>query len=788
MTSGWPFAPGDVPAGEGEAKVAAARARFRLTEATDRAQFELGYAMLEHQFGPAGEIERFDTLRSWFEGGWRTAKGQRVEAKYHLLLARDADGAVAGVRDCFVTRDPERSRVVVLLSHSLVAPPWRRTGLAALLRAAPIALARAAAPGAPILLAAEMEMVHAHDRATVVRYVSYGRAGFRVIPPTILPYAQPDFRDFSSLDAEPVPLPFITVVRQVGAEARRDIHRADVVAMLEHIQAIHAVEVKDDQLAPIRAHALRPLVADGRDPLPLIAPPDTTERVEELAPLLWSVVHPLYPPRWWGDARPRDPAGDLVRLIRTWSPRPGPTVDLAPPFPDEPPRARVVTPVPGPRSEQLRARHMTAQDARPVHLYQDARRSVGNYLVDVDGNMLLDVYGHIAAVPVGYNHPDLLAAWRSGRMDWTAGYRPALGVAPSEEHVRLVTDVLMSVAPAGHDQVLCVTTGAEAVENAIKLCFVAFQRARRGGGWTDADAAAAMQNAQVDANRLKILSFEGAFHGRTLGALSATRSKAIHKIDFPAFDWPVLPFPARRFDDGSDGEAEAAVALDRVEALLRQDPDVAAVIVEPIQGEGGDRHAADSFFRGLRRITAELGRYLIVDEVQTGCGATGRMWAHAAWGLDTPPDCVTFSKKMQIGGVFYPRALAPAEPYRIFNTWLGDPIRLAQLEVILEIMRRDHLIEHTERVGASLLGALRGLQERHGGLLSEARGRGTFCAIDVATAAARDALVRELRQIGVEAGGSGDRSVRFRPALVFSQRHVDELVDHLEAAIPRISV
>src|SRR5262245_28556166 len=102
----------------------------------------------------------------------------------------------------------------------------------------------------------------------------------------------------------------------------------------------------------------------------------------------------------------------------------------APRIPGEPERPNLKTKIPGPRSEELRARHGRVQYARTVHFYQDAKRSIGNYMVDVDDNVILDIYGHIAAVPVGYNHPDLLQAWKNGRFDWTAGYRPALGIAP----------------------------------------------------------------------------------------------------------------------------------------------------------------------------------------------------------------------------------------------------------------------------------------------------------------------------------------------------------------------
>src|SRR6185369_6638707 len=136
--------------------------------------------------------------------------------------------------------------------------------------------------------------------------------------------------------------------------------------------------------------------------------------------------------------------------------------------------------------------------------------------------------------------PDLMAAWKSGRFDWAAGYRPALGVAPSPEWVDLIEGTLMRIAPKGLTKLFTVTTGSEAVENAIKAAFIRHARVRRGGAEASAgDLAACMLNAQESANALEVVSFEGSFHGRSLGALSLTRSKPIHKLDFPAFRWPV---------------------------------------------------------------------------------------------------------------------------------------------------------------------------------------------------------------------------------------------------------
>lgn len=454
-------------------------------------------------------------------------------------------------------------------------------------------------------------------------------------------------------------------------------------------------------------------------------------------------------------------------------------------FPGEPAGISVHTAIPGPKSDALRARHGRVQDARTVHFYQDATKSRGNYIVDVDGNTLLDLYGHIACVPLGYNHPALLEAWRSGRFDWAAGYRPALGISPPAEWVDIVDGALSRVAPKGMPHLVTVTTGAEAVENAIKSAFVRHARQRRGGAAPTAeDLQLTMLNRQPHTNDMKVISFEGGFHGRSLGSLSATRSKPIHKLDFPAFDWPVAPFPANRYplDQHAAENAEAeARSLATVTALLDADPQIAAVIVEPVQGEGGDRHASAHFFRELRRITSERRVTFIVDEVQTGAGGTGPFWAHEAWGLSEPPDIVTFSKKMQLGGYYMRGEMVPAEPLRIFNTFLGDPLRGAQLEVIIEVIERDALLANVVQVGQVLVQELTALAGRFPGLLSAARGAGTFAAIDVRDGPTRDRMVKALQQLGVESGGSGDRSIRFRPALVFQERHVHEAMDRFDA-------
>jgi 4-aminobutyrate aminotransferase/(S)-3-amino-2-methylpropionate transaminase len=775
----------DVHPDEGVEKVREAVARFTLSPAATEAEFVEGWRVMWDAFGPTGEIEREETLRAWFSAGSLSEPDHPVQAHYHLLLARDGDGTLAAVRDCFVAVDKGNQRAVVLLSHSFVMQAYRRTGLAAMLRTAPVELARRHLGGeGEIVLAAEMELVDPHARATVIRLLAYGKAGFSVITPEALHYAQPDFSDRPE-GTPPRPLPFVVLVRRIGHEAETAVAPAFVEAIVRHFQGIHRCHCRQDDLEVIRRHAMDGLRRYGDRPVALVKPPRSVKDLGVLRPLLQSVVLPLYPPEWAENYSPGEPDVELATLIAHWNREPNMT---APSIPGEPTAARMLTAIPGPRSEELRARHMKHQDARPVHVYQDAKRSLGNYLVDVDGNVLLDLYGHIACVPIGYNHPDLIAAFKNARFDWAMGYRPALGVAPSVEWLDIVEGTLMRIAPKGLDHVVTVTSGTEAVENALKIAFIWKGTRRRGRPANAEEAAACMRNAQPGINGLKVLSFEGGFHGRTMGSLSATRSKAIHKLDIPAFDWPVLPFPANRHPldrhAGANAEAEARVLAMAADALTE---DVAAVIIEPIQGEGGDRHASPAFFRELRRMCREREILFIADEVQTGGGGTGRWWYHDTWGLDDPPDMVTFSKKMQIGGLYAKSSVMPAEMFRIFHTFLGDPLRGAQLEVIVEVIERDRLLENTAQTGERLLRGLQDLSQRWPALLENPRAAGTYAALDVRDAATRDCFVKELRQVGAEAGGCGERGVRFRPALVFAARHCDEALGMFDAVARKLA-
>lgn len=210
---------------------------------------------------------------------------------------------------------------------------------------------------------------------------------------------------------------------------------------------------------------------------------------------------------------------------------------------------------------------------------------------------------------------------------------------------------------------------------------------------------------------------------------------------------------------------------------------MAAVIVEPIQSEGGDNHASPAFFQGLREITANHNILLIVDEVQTGFGATGKFWAHDHWNLSSPPDIVTFSKKAQTAGYFFGNnQLRPDKAYRQFNTWMGDAARVALSNAIIDEILTHSLVEKTAKVGEQLYVALNELASQYPQLVKNLRGQGqgTYLAFDTTNAAG---LVKKMKAMGVNIGVCGQQTVRLRPMLIFEPALIPRLVSTIEKAL-----
>merc|ERR1712000_756130 len=249
--------------------------------------------------------------------------------------------------------------------------------------------------------------------------------------------------------------------------------------------------------------------------------------------------------------------------------------------------------------------------------------------------------------------------------------------------------------------------------------------------------------------------------------------------DWPQATFPLLKYPLEdHIQENAKAEAEALADVERLITTHHLPP--CAVVVEPIQSEGGDNHASPAFFRGLRALTKKHNVLMIVDEVQTGVGATGKFWAHDHWNLDTPPDMVTFSKKAQTAGYYFGNPeLRPNKPYRQFNTWMGDPARALLFRAIINEIERLNLVENTAETGNYLYGQLEQLSKMHPEHFQNLRGKGqgTFLAFDTPK---RDEFLVKAKSLGVNIGGSGATAVRLRPMLILRESHVDILVDVLD--------
>ncbi|CAH6719067.1 4-aminobutyrate aminotransferase [[Candida] jaroonii] len=461
-------------------------------------------------------------------------------------------------------------------------------------------------------------------------------------------------------------------------------------------------------------------------------------------------------------------------------------------FPDEPkaPILKTST-IPGPKSEQLNNELGEIFDNRATYFVSDYYNSKGNYISDADGNYLLDVYAQISSIALGYNNPELIKTAKSDEMTNALINRPALACFPSTDYATILNEGILSAAPKGMNKVWTALSGSDANETAYKAAFMYHHTKRRNGDFSAEELESVMNNELPGASDMVILSFDKGFHGRLFGSLSTTRSKAIHKLDIPAFNWPKAPFPSLKYplnEFEAENRQEEDKCLQEFESIIKSyNGKVAAMIIEPVQSEGGDNHATPYFFQQLRKITQDNDVLMIVDEVQTGVGASGKLWAHEHFDLPSPPDMVTFSKKFQAAGFYFSNPeLQPNQPYRQFNTWCGDPSKALIAKTIYQEVVKHDLVNKTASIGNYLFSNLKSLAEKYPILNLRGENFGTFIAWDCKDANERGKLLLSLRNKGINIGGCGDYSIRLRPPLVFEQKHADIFLSALEDALKEL--
>ncbi|HUU60991.1 MAG TPA: L-lysine 6-transaminase [Acidimicrobiia bacterium] len=418
-------------------------------------------------------------------------------------------------------------------------------------------------------------------------------------------------------------------------------------------------------------------------------------------------------------------------------------------------------------------------DGFPIVL--DLERSQGVWMYDArTGRRYLDAFSFFASWPMGYNHPKLSDPSFQAELLRAASTNVTNSDIYTAEMAAFVEAFGSRVTPPGFPHHFWVSGGALAVENALKTAFD--WKARKLGRTRLEDGV----------NDLVVLHFRQAFHGRSGYTLSLTNTRPDKIGLFPKFTWPRVHNPAAIFAlDGrvaNDIEAEEQQAAAEIEATFTAHPgQVAAIIIEPMQGEGGDNHFRGEFLARLRRYADEHEALLIFDEVQTGFYGSGKAWWWQHLGV--APDIVAFGKKTQVCGIYAsPRVDEVANnvfslPSRINSTWGGNLADMVRCRRFIEIIEEDGLAAHVTAMGERLLAGLRDIARRTGEF-ENVRGRGSLAAITPETAEARDRLLKEMFARELVVLPSGARAIRFRLPFIINPAEIDEILNRVEASLP----
>ncbi len=421
-----------------------------------------------------------------------------------------------------------------------------------------------------------------------------------------------------------------------------------------------------------------------------------------------------------------------------------------------------------------------------VPIVVDLEKSHGNRLVDArDGREWLDCFSYIASNTLGFNHPKMADPNFEKKLLRAALSKPANSDFYTKELADFVSTFARIARPEAYPHLFFIEGGALAVENAMKTAF----------DWKVRKNLAKGISGELGT---RIIHFKQAFHGRSGYTLSVTNTADPRKTKyFPKFDWPRVLNPKARFPLDEKNlktviEAEQQSVAQMLQAFDQYPDDIAAILIEPIQGEGGDNHFRPEFHQTLRDLADEHEALLIYDEVQSGVGLTGKMWAFQHYGIE--PDVICFGKKMQVCGIMVNKRVEEVEdhvfeePSRLNSTWGGGLADMVRSQRYLEIIEEDNLVQNAAEVGAYLQEGLVDLcRQGTTSMLSNARGKGLMCAFDVSSMEQRDELFRECYKRNVLVLKAGLNTIRLRPALTFSKADVDELLPTLAEAASVVS-
>ena len=426
---------------------------------------------------------------------------------------------------------------------------------------------------------------------------------------------------------------------------------------------------------------------------------------------------------------------------------------------------------------EILSKNILADGFSPI---MDLEKSKGSYIVDqVNGDSYLDMFSMFASGAIGYNHPNILK--NKDLLATVSTVKPTLSDLYNVYYADFVKTFSRLAIPDYLPHAFFVEGGALAVENALKVAFDWKVRKNLANG--------------IEGKGSQIIHYNQAFHGRSGYTLSLTNTTDPRKtMYFPKFDWPRILNPYIKFpmtsEDLIEVEKNERESLNQIKLAIKENPnDIAAIIIEPIQGEGGDHFFRDEYFVALREICDKNEMLLIFDEVQTGIGITGKMWAHQHYSVK--PDIICFAKKAQVGGILAGRKIDEVEnnvfveSSRINSTFGGNLVDMMRFKIILETIEEDDLISNSKEVGLYLLSKLTELQKTYPAYVTNARGLGLWAAFDLPSMTERDDLWEEMMRNKLLILTSGDKSIRFRPHLTTNKEEIDAAINIVDASIKK---
>jgi L-lysine 6-transaminase len=418
-------------------------------------------------------------------------------------------------------------------------------------------------------------------------------------------------------------------------------------------------------------------------------------------------------------------------------------------------------------------------------IVMDLRKSKGAWVFDSRrGRNVLDFFTNFASCPIGYNHPRLDNPEFREKLADVAINKPANSDIYTTYMAEFVeTFARIALPPAFQKHSFFVEGGALGIENAVKTAF-------------DWKVRKNLRKGIRGEKGTQIMHLREAFHGRTGYTLSLTNTADPRKTQyFPKFDWPRIDNPKLRFpltpESLADAEQRENAALEQAKRFIaeRKD-DIAAFIMEPIQGEGGDNHFRPEFFRAVRQLCDENDIVLIFDEVQSGVGITGKMWTFQHYGIE--PDFLCFGKKTQVCGFASNERIFDIDENvftvssRINSTWGGNLTDMVRSQRYFEVIEEERLVDNAARVGAFFLGELERFSRDFPNLVSNVRGRGLMAAFDLPSGDVRDTALQSFMDHDVMVLASGHQSARFRPPLNLSMDEAAEGIRRMESALKEL--